>query len=107
VLPKSLPGFVRWGVDSDAAMRLMVAGLRSRVLARRIAEVYDLAPRAGNIVRWLGDYSVVEIIRMFEPNHYDFRDILECSRRRRRNVLSMAASRSNEKGSVSLINETV
>jgi hypothetical protein len=95
ILPRELPGYVRWGVDSDVALKMMMSGLRSRVLARRVAYAFADASPGMSVLQWIGYMSVADIIRTFHPNGPELRDLLECVRRRRGNIIYMAASSTN------------
>jgi len=86
LLPTAIPANVRWGVDSPAALELMVKGIRSRSLALRIARVWQSEEREGDIQSWLRSMSMADWQQMFKTSPADLRSILEFSRDRRDSI---------------------
>lgn len=83
-----LPLYVRYGVDSAHALRLMLGGVRSRELAHRVATSADTEEMNPEDLRaWLGDMTVADWRTRFEPAAADLLDLLEYTRIRRGSLL--------------------
>ncbi len=83
-----LPLYVRYGVDSAHALRLMLGGVRSRELAHRVATSAIEENRNPKDIRtWLGDMTVVDWRTRFDPAATDLLDLLEYTRVRRGSLL--------------------
>lgn len=92
VLPSTIPANVRWGVDSSAAIELMIKGINSRSLALRIARVWQSEERLGDLRSWICSMSITEWQRVFEASTSDIHDILEYVRNPREGVASRIIS---------------
>ncbi|SDH21627.1 Helicase conserved C-terminal domain-containing protein [Leifsonia sp. 98AMF] len=85
-----LGSFVRFGVSNEAALRLLRAGLRSRRLANTIAmrlpetrDSDEAALRSRLALMTISDWRTY-----FDANSSDLIDLLEFTRRRKRNLLT-------------------
>ena len=99
-LPEDLPGLVHFGVGSHSAISLMLAGVRSRRVAIRVARAYEreVAPDDLTTLRqWLAGQEIAAWRERFEASPTQLLDLLAFTRAREarlvRNVLSGDAYR--------------
>lgn len=87
-LCEQLPTYVRYGVDSELALRLLISGVRSRRLAHAIARAAATEEVEGDSLRrWLGEMEIAELRRRFSASSSELLDILEFTRTPRASVL--------------------
>ncbi|MGH3083983.1 MAG: hypothetical protein ACRDNP_07965, partial [Gaiellaceae bacterium] len=87
-LCEALPSYVRYGVDSPLALRLVVSGVRSRRLAHVIAAATAAEEVEGDSLRqWLGSMEIAELRRRFTASSSELLDLLEFARTPRASVL--------------------
>jgi hypothetical protein len=87
-LCENLPLYVRYGVDSAAAVELITSGLRSRAFAHRVAAVAQGEEfEDGGLRRWLQGLPIDRWRALFEGTPADFLDLLEFTRTRGRGLL--------------------
>ena len=82
-LPEELPGVVHFGVSSSEALGLMVAGVRSRRLANRVAAVHkdEAGPDAPETLReWLAQQEISAWRERFEASPTELLDLLAYTR---------------------------
>jgi hypothetical protein len=79
-LPQVLPAYIRWGVNQLSALRLMILGIQSRILANKISAVWEAEEREGDIHSWIRSMSLEEWQRTFDASPTELRSILELSR---------------------------
>ena len=97
------PLYVRYGVSSPAALHLMTAGLRSRDLANRIAaSAGEENIHTEGIRDWLGLISVADWRHRFHTSADGVRELLEFTRTRRGNLLSVLLSEGSVRTSLSV-----
>lgn len=81
-LSRSLSAYVRYGVNSDQAVALFRAGLRSRAVAVNVASEY-LAARTStdeSVRDWLCTMDLADWRRRFSPSPSELRALLEFAR---------------------------
>jgi superfamily II DNA/RNA helicase len=87
-LCEPLPSYVRYGVDSPLALRLVVSGVRSRRLAHVIAAAAAAEQVEGDSLRqWLGSMEIADLRRRFSASSSELLDLLEFARTPRASVL--------------------
>jgi hypothetical protein len=82
-LPEELPGLVHFGVSSSEALGLMVAGVRSRRLANRVAEAYKdaVGPNPqGTLREWLAQQEISAWRERFDASPTELLDLLAYTR---------------------------
>ena len=81
-LPDTVAPVVRWGVDRDTALRLILSGLTSRRMAMSIAEAWDQKPLTfgQSVFDWLGKQRVTDWVEMFEATPAELRNLLQVVR---------------------------
>ncbi len=79
--------FIRNGVDSDEALALMLAGIRSRGLANRIVAAARAANEAHDIGAWLALMSINDWRTRFDASASEVLDLLDLTRQKRRSGL--------------------
>jgi hypothetical protein len=79
-LPLGLAGFVRYGVDSAPALQLLRRGVRSRVLAVRVASEYLAAEADVTLSTWLTSVPVNSWPRRFGTTRTELAELLEIAR---------------------------
>lgn len=79
-LPQVLPAYIRWGVHQPSALRLMILGIQSRILANKISAVWVTEGREGDIQSWIRSMSLEEWQKTFDTSPAELRNILELSR---------------------------
>jgi hypothetical protein len=84
--PKTIPENIRWGVNSPTALLLLLRGMQSRILALRIARVWESEERDGDVLSWICSLSITDWQRVFRASPSELRSIHEFSRGRRGNV---------------------
>jgi hypothetical protein len=85
-----LPLFVRYGVDSKAALELMTRGVRSRRLALSVAsEASASAVAVERLSNWLSEIDPVTWPERFEATATDVLDLLEFARDRSARTLRL------------------
>jgi len=83
-----LPAYVRYGVDSRLALRLLVSGVRSRRLASAIATVAASEDIDNDSLRrWLGSMEIADLRRSFSASTSELLDLLEFARTPRTSAL--------------------
>lgn len=83
-----LPMFMRYGVDNEIAVALLLGGVRSRDFAMRVASIADgEGIVAADLRRWLGGMSLTTWTSRLAPAPSDVYDLLEFTRKRRSGVL--------------------
>ena len=83
-----LPLYVRYGVDSAHALRLILGGVRSRGLAHRIATSAITEHMNPEDTRaWLGDMTIADWRTRFDPAAPELFDLIEYTRVRRGSLL--------------------
>lgn len=76
-----LPVYVRYGVDSGAALRLLMSGVRSRRLANLISDEAEREGVAGSELRaWLTSMDVAELRARFSASSSELLDLLDYAR---------------------------
>ena len=87
--PRELGAYVRYGVNSPAALQLAASGVRSRRLCTVVASAWTQA-RAGGLqvgVRpWLAQMSVADWRQQFEASTSELRSLVEYCRERRSGI---------------------
>lgn len=79
--------FIRNGVDTDEAVGLMLAGVRSRGLANRVVNQARQDGNLADIRAWLSTMSVNDWRVKFEATASEVLDLLDLTRTRRRSAL--------------------
>lgn len=84
-----LAGYIRYGVNSQVALRLMSEGLHSRRIANRIAEVLSADGSVGidELRDGIGTLSVEDWRREFSASASEVADLLDFTRQRKRSLL--------------------
>ena len=83
-----LPAYVRYGVENDSALALLVAGVRSRRLAHTVAA--ELGTEEGepeDIRSWIAGMGIEAWRRRFGATPSELLDLLDFARERRRSLL--------------------
>ena len=79
-LPQALPAYIRWGVNRPSALRLLILGIQSRILANKISTVYEAEERDIDIHSWIRSMGLEEWQKTFDASPTELRSILELSR---------------------------
>lgn len=82
-LPEELPGLVHFGVRSSDALGLMLAGVRSRRLASRVADTYkdEVDPGSqGTLREWLAQQEISAWRERFDASPTELFDLLAYTR---------------------------
>lgn len=84
-----LAGYIRYGVDSLHALRLMTSGIRSRRLAHAIAQdrPLDLEPTHDDLRSWLAGMGIAEWRDRYDASAPEVLDLLDYTRLRSRSLL--------------------
>ncbi|MFD0518932.1 hypothetical protein [Paractinoplanes durhamensis] len=84
-----LAGYIRYGVDSLHALRLMTSGIRSRRLAHAVARdrPLDLEPTHDDLRTWLAGMGIVEWRDRYGASASEVLDLLDYTRLRSRSLL--------------------
>lgn len=84
-----LAGYIRYGVDSLHALRLMTSGIRSRRLAHVIAQDHplDLEPTHDDLRTWLAGMGIAEWRDRYDASASEVLDLLDYTRLRSRSLL--------------------
>jgi hypothetical protein len=95
-----LAGYVRYGVDSPHALRLMTSGIRSRRLAHAISRdrPRDLQATHDDLRAWLAGMGITEWRDRYDASASEVLDLLDYTRLRSRSLLKTLL----ETGSVTL-----
>ena len=80
LLPKTIAANVRWGVGHSIALKLMVRGIQSRILALKIAQAWEDEEVDGDVHSWIRSMNLAEWQRTFEASAAELRNLLEFSR---------------------------
>src|SRR5262249_31654833 len=79
-LPRRLAGYVRYGVGNRVALHLLRRGVRSRLIAVRVAREF-LASDAGLSGReWVTTMSISRWQRLFDADRDELRELVEYAR---------------------------
>ena len=99
-----LPAYVRYGVNSPLALRLVVSGVRSRRLAHAVAAAAVAEGVGGEDLRgWLGALQIAELRQRFSASSSELLDILEFARTPGASVLRDLLEQGRTQISVQLI----
>ncbi len=83
-----LPAYVRYGVESDHALALLVAGVRSRRLAHAVAvELAEEANAPEDVRSWVAGMTIQQWRGRFGATPSELLDLLDFARDRRRSLL--------------------
>ncbi|MEU4420981.1 DEAD/DEAH box helicase [Actinoplanes sp. NPDC024001] len=84
-----LAGYVRYGVDSLHALRLMTSGIRSRRLAHAVAQdrPLDLEPTHDDLRAWLAGMGIAQWRDRYDASASEVLDLLDYTRLRSRSLL--------------------
>jgi hypothetical protein len=84
-----LAGYIRYGVDSAHALRLMTSGIRSRRLAHAIAQdrPRDLQATHDELRGWLAGMGITQWRDRYEASASEVLDLLDYTRLRSRSLL--------------------
>jgi hypothetical protein len=84
-----LAGYIRYGVDSAHALRLMTSGIRSRRLAHAIAQdrPLDLQATHDELRAWLAGMGITEWRDRYDASASEVLDLLDYTRLRSRSLL--------------------
>ncbi|MFG2045647.1 DEAD/DEAH box helicase [Dactylosporangium sp. NPDC048998] len=95
-----LAGYIRYGVDSPHALRLMTSGIRSRRLAHAISRdrPRDLQATHDDLRAWLAGMGITEWRDRYDASASEVLDLLDYTRLRSRSLLKTLL----ETGSVTL-----
>ncbi|WP_432903953.1 DEAD/DEAH box helicase [Micromonospora matsumotoense] len=95
-----LAGYIRYGVDSPHALRLMTSGIRSRRLAHAISRdrPRDLQATHDDLRAWLAGMGITEWRDRYDASASEVLDLLDYTRLRSRSLLKALL----ETGSVTL-----
>ena len=74
--------YVRYGVTSQAAVGLLLAGVRSRELATQVASSATREDHAEDMRQWVGSMTISEWREQFGATPADVLDLIEYGRRR-------------------------
>ena len=74
--------YVRYGVTSQAAVGLLLAGVRSRELATQVASAATREDHAEDMRQWVGSMTISEWREQFGATPADVLDLIEYGRRR-------------------------
>ena len=77
-----LPIYVRYGVTSQPAVSLLLAGVRSRELATQVASAAIREDHAEDIRQWIGSMTISEWREQLGATPADALDLIEYGRRR-------------------------
>ena len=77
-----LPIYVRYGVESQSAVGLLLAGVRSRELATQVALAAIREDHAEDIRQWVGSMTISDWREKFGATPADVLDLIEYARRR-------------------------
>jgi hypothetical protein len=80
LIPGDLPAYIRYGVDSTTAIRLLAGGLRSRGLARRLAKAWDASEDVSDVRTWLASLAIADWERLFQPSLAELRSLVDFAR---------------------------
>lgn len=76
-----LPAYIRYGVTSPVALRILLSGVRSRRLALEIArQAANEAIADDDLRRWLGEMQIAEFRERFDASSSELLDLLEFAR---------------------------
>jgi RAD3-like DEAD/DEAH box helicase/helicase-like protein len=84
-----LSGYIRYGVDSPHALRLMTSGIRSRRLAHAVAQdrPLDLEPTHDDLRAWLAGMGIAQWRDRYDASASEVLDLLDYTRLRSRSLL--------------------
>ncbi|MEV4283777.1 DEAD/DEAH box helicase [Actinoplanes xinjiangensis] len=84
-----LAGYIRYGVDSLHALRLMTSGIRSRRLASAVARdcPADLEPKHDDLRSWLAGMGIAAWRDRYDASASEVLDLLDYTRLRSRSLL--------------------
>lgn len=85
-LPKTIPACIKWGVERNTALKLMMEGIISRNLANRIAEAYETEQIGISVHSWIRSMSIDDWRIKFSATIPEIRNLLEFSRSRLGNI---------------------
>ncbi len=88
IISKTIPSYIRWGVNNDDAILLMINGIKSRTLALKISREWLMLKSTGNIYDWIRNMDFEEWRQKFSPSNSELRNLLEYSRIKENNLLS-------------------
>lgn len=80
VFPTTIPANIRYGVGNDTALNLMIRGIQSRSLAKRISEVWSLGVQGLDVMSWIGSLTLSQWTDFFKPSPSEVRNLLEVVR---------------------------
>jgi superfamily II DNA/RNA helicase len=79
-LNKQICSYVRWGVNSPTAIDLIYLGLPSRILASKIARIYDVLDDAPSVIEWLRAFQIHDWVELFKCTRSEIRSLLHLCR---------------------------
>jgi len=87
-IPPELTAYLKWGVDSPDALRLLAEGVQSRRLAHSVVEAWSASRSQDDLVTWLRSQSLAEWRTLFDPTTSEMRNLLDVLRVRDARLLS-------------------
>ncbi len=85
-LPKITPACIKWGVERNTALKLMMEGIISRNLANRIAEIWETEKIEIDVHSWIRSMTIDDWRIRFSVTIPEIRNLLEFSRSRLGNI---------------------
>jgi superfamily II DNA/RNA helicase len=80
LLPETIPGYVRYGVDNAVALTLLLRGIQSRSLALRIADEWQSEDESGSVHAWVRSLNLADWQTRFGASTIEMQDLLDFSR---------------------------
>ncbi len=85
-LPTTIPAHVRYGIDDPVALRLMMDGIDSRSLARKMTTEWRNSGTVQEPYEWIRQMSLSEWQDRFDASPIDLRNLLSYARDRQGNL---------------------
>lgn len=96
-LPRSIPANIRWGVNNNTALELMIRGISSRSLANRIGMAWEEAKIDTDVHSWLRSMDIDAWRDIFRASAPELRNLLEFARIRRGGLAADVINRGSKK----------
>lgn len=96
-LPRSIPANIRWGVNNNTALELMIRGISSRSLANRIGMAWEEAKIDTDVHSWLRSMDIDAWRDIFKASVPELRNLLEFARIRRGGLAADVINRGSKK----------
>lgn len=87
-LTSELPGYVHYGVPTEGALKLMLAGVRSRRLAVRVARSFEASNTSLSLNEWLDLTGIPAWRTAFEASPTELADLLSVLRSPTANIVA-------------------